>query len=135
MEKNGYINEGDIKQITDKVEQEFREIYNSMIENDSVDSEPTPMPSVLRNGLNKFETGVELESLRKLNKDLLKRPEGFKGFKKTERILKRREDALEEGNKADWGTGEALAYASILKDGIPIRITGQDTERGTFAHR
>lgn len=134
-EKNGYINEGDIKQITDKVEQEFREIYNSMIENDSVDSEPTPMPSVLRNGLNKFETGVELESLRKLNKDLLKRPEGFKGFKKTERILKRREDALEEGNKADWGTGEALAYASILKDGIPIRITGQDTERGTFAHR
>lgn len=135
LEKNGYINEGDIKQITDKVEQEFREIYNSMIENDSVDSEPTPMPSVLRNGLNKFETGVELESLRKLNKDLLKRPEGFKGFKKTERILKRREDALEEGNKADWGTGEALAYASILKDGIPIRITGQDTERGTFAHR
>lgn len=96
LEKNGYINEGDIKQITDKVEQEFREIYNSMIENDSVDSEPTPMPSVLRNGLNKFETGVELESLRKLNKDLLKRPEGFKGFKKTERILKRREDALEE---------------------------------------
>lgn len=135
LEKNGYINEGDIKQITDKVEQEFREIYNSMIENDSVDSEPTPMPSVLRNGLNKFETGVELESLRKLNKDLLKRPEGFKGFKKTERILKRREDALEEGNKADWGTGEALAYASILKDGIPIRIAGQDTERGTFAHR
>jgi 2-oxoglutarate dehydrogenase E1 component len=135
LEKNGYINDGDIKQITDKVEQEFRDIYNGMIENDSVDSEPTPMPSVLRNGLDKFETGVELESLRKLNKDLLKRPEGFKGFKKTERILKRREDALEEGNKADWGTGEALAYASILKDGIPIRLTGQDTERGTFAHR
>ncbi|WP_068675644.1 2-oxoglutarate dehydrogenase E1 component [Oceanobacillus sp. Castelsardo] len=135
LEKNGYIDEGDIKQITERVEQEFRDIYNGMIENDSVDSEPTPMPSVLRNGLNKFETGVELESLRKLNKDLLKRPEGFKGFKKTERILKRREDALKEGNKADWGTGEALAYASILKDGIPIRLTGQDTERGTFAHR
>src|SRR5699024_12781620 len=42
---------------------------------------------------------------------------------------------LEEGQKAEWGEGEALAFASILKDGIPIRITGQDSERGTFAHR
>ncbi|WP_407939184.1 2-oxoglutarate dehydrogenase E1 component [Oceanobacillus salinisoli] len=135
LEKNGYIKEGEIKQIEDTVEKEFRDIYNGMIENESIDSEPPFMPSILRNGLNKFETGIDLKTLKKLNKDLLKRPEGFKGFKKTERILKRRENALEEGNKADWGTGEALAYASILKDGIPIRITGQDTERGTFAHR
>lgn len=52
-----------------------------------------------------------------------------------EKILTRRKNVLEEGNKADWGAGEALTYASILQDGIPIRLTGQDSERGTFAHR
>ena len=42
---------------------------------------------------------------------------------------------LEDGGKVDWGHAEALAFASLLADGIPIRITGQDTERGTFAQR
>ncbi|WP_425464014.1 2-oxoglutarate dehydrogenase E1 component [Oceanobacillus piezotolerans] len=134
IEKN-YINNEEFDNITEKVQTNLRDIYNSMKENDQINSEPPYMPEILRNGLNKFETAVELETLKKLNKDLLKRPEGFNGFKKTEKILKRRENALEEGNKADWGTGEALAYASILKDGIPVRLTGQDTERGTFAHR
>src|SRR5690606_16473551 len=70
-----------------------------------------------------------------LNQDLLKRPEGFKVFKRLNRVFNRRKNLFENGNKADWGEGEALAYASILRDGIPIRLTGQDSERGTFAHR
>ncbi|WP_085994465.1 2-oxoglutarate dehydrogenase E1 component [Oceanobacillus senegalensis] len=135
LEKNGYIESSEFKKITEKVEKGFRDIYNGMIENEDIDLEPPYMPEILKNGLNKFDTAVDLDTLKALNKNLLKRPDGFKGFKKTERVLKRRENALEQGNKADWGTGEALAYASILKEGIPIRITGQDTERGTFAHR
>src|SRR5699024_2737395 len=59
----------------------------------------------------------------------------FNMFKRLNRVFNRRHDILEEGNKADWGEGEALTYASILQDGIPIRLTGQDSERGTFAHR
>ncbi len=78
---------------------------------------------------------MDLDVLEKLNQELLARPEGFNAFKKTERILGRRAKMLDEGNIVDWGAGEALAFASILRDGIPIRITGQDTERGTFAHR
>src|SRR5690625_3667026 len=93
------------------------------------------MPKALKNGLDQFETAVPLEDLKALNAGMLNRPEGFNGFKKLEKILKRRENVLEEGNKADWGAGEALTYASILQDGIPIRLTGQDSERGTFAHR
>lgn len=133
--EKGYIKEEDFQKITEKIESNLRAIYNSLIEKEDADVEVPYMPEVLKNGLDHFNTAVDLNVLKKLNKDLLKRPEGFNGFKKTERILKRRENALEEGNKVDWGTGEALAYASILRDGIPIRITGQDTERGTFAHR
>lgn len=135
MEK-GYVEEGYYDELTKKVQEELRDIYNGMEEDEAINHEAKDMPQVLLNGLDKYEdTAVDLETLKQLNKDLLKRPEGFNGFKKTEKILHRRENALDDGNKADWGTGEALAYASILKDGIPIRITGQDTERGTFAHR
>ncbi|MFC4559093.1 2-oxoglutarate dehydrogenase E1 component [Virgibacillus kekensis] len=123
------------EKMKDGVQTELREIYESMKENETGSAEAKSMPKALKNGLDRFETAVPLEDLKKLNAGLLNRPEGFNGFKKLEKILKRRENVLEEGNKADWGAGEALAYASILKDGIPIRLTGQDTERGTFAHR
>ncbi len=116
-------------------EAQLRSIYNGMKEDDVKKAEMRVMPEVLKNGLDQFETAVPLATLKALNKDLLKRPEGFNGFKKLEKILKRRENVLDKGNKADWGAGEALTYASILHDGIPIRITGQDAERGTFAHR
>ncbi len=135
LESKNIIKGEDFDKIKEDVEGKLSAIYENMIENEIGHPEAKLMPEVLLNGLDKFETAVDLETLKALNKELLKRPEGFKGFKKTEKVLNRRAKALEEGNKADWGTGEALAYASILRDGIPIRLTGQDTERGTFAHR
>ncbi|WP_164215979.1 2-oxoglutarate dehydrogenase E1 component [Virgibacillus sp. YIM 98842] len=135
LEEKGTLGQEAFTKIKKDVEDDLRSIYNSMKENETADSEPDSMPAALTNGLGQFDTAVELDRLKALNKGLLKRPDGFTGFKKVERILKRRAEALEEGNKADWGTGEALAYATILEDGIPIRLTGQDTERGTFAHR
>ncbi len=135
LENRNIIKAEDFDQMKEAVETKLSDIYSEMVENEIGHPEAKLMPEVLLNGLDKFETAVDLETLKTLNKELLKRPEGFKGFKKTEKVLNRRADALEEGNKADWGTGEALAYASILRDGIPIRLTGQDTERGTFAHR
>ncbi|MCQ6557702.1 2-oxoglutarate dehydrogenase E1 component [Paenibacillus mendelii] len=80
-------------------------------------------------------TSVPLPNLQAINRDLLKWPEDFKVYGKLERILKRREGAFEEGGKVDWGLAETMAFATILADGKPIRITGQDSERGTFAHR
>ncbi|ASN06649.1 2-oxoglutarate dehydrogenase E1 component [Virgibacillus necropolis] len=135
LKEKGTIDEEGFKKIMNQVEESLRGIYDSMKENKSGAAEAQNMPNVLKNGLDQFETAVPLDTLKALNKDLLNRPEGFNGFKKLEKILKRRENVLEEGNKADWGAGEALAYASILNDGIPIRLAGQDTERGTFAHR
>ncbi|GAA3312974.1 hypothetical protein GCM10020331_002040 [Ectobacillus funiculus] len=56
-------------------------------------------------------------------------------YPKLKKILERRESALEEGGKVEWALAEALALATILQDGKPIRLTGQDSERGTFAQR
>ncbi|HLS08320.1 2-oxoglutarate dehydrogenase E1 component [Lentibacillus sp.] len=135
LQKEGIVEQDELKNLKKQTENKLREIYENMKENDSSDAEPESMPKALTNGLDRFDTTVPLDTLKKLNKDLQSRPEGFTVFRKLKRILSRRENVLEEGNKADWGAGEALTYASILNDGIPIRLTGQDTERGTFAHR
>ncbi|HLR40235.1 MAG TPA: 2-oxoglutarate dehydrogenase E1 component [Virgibacillus sp.] len=135
LQTENVIDENVLPKLKEKTEEDLRAIYDSMKENDTGEAETKSMPKALKNGLDQFETAVPLEDLKALNAGMLNRPEGFNGFKKLEKILKRRENVLEEGNKADWGAGEALTYASILQDGIPIRLTGQDSERGTFAHR
>ncbi|PYI51892.1 2-oxoglutarate dehydrogenase E1 component [Paenibacillus flagellatus] len=81
------------------------------------------------------ETAVPLDRLRDINAALLVRPEGFRTYPKLQRILERRAKALDEGEKADWALAETLAFATILADGKPIRVSGQDSQRGTFAHR
>jgi 2-oxoglutarate dehydrogenase E1 component len=80
-------------------------------------------------------TTVPAERLVALNQALLERPSGFTPNSKLERLLQRRQAVLQDGGAIDWGHAEALAFASILADGTPIRLTGQDTERGTFSHR
>ena len=79
-------------------------------------------------------TAVAAGRLRSLNEQLLRVPDGFTPHPKLMRQLERRREALEDGG-IDWGQAEALAFASLLVEGIPIRLTGQDTERGTFSHR
>lgn len=80
-------------------------------------------------------TAVPIEELREINLELLNRPEGFTEYTKLQRILQRRATALNDGEKVDWAHAETLAFATILADGTPIRLSGQDSERGTFAHR
>jgi multifunctional 2-oxoglutarate metabolism enzyme len=79
-------------------------------------------------------TAVEADKLRAINEALLKTPEGFNVHRKLRRPLSRRTDALEQGG-IDFGHAEALAFGSLLTEGVHVRLTGQDTERGTFSHR
>ena len=79
-------------------------------------------------------TAVADDRLRTLNEQLLAVPDGFTVYPKLEKQLARRRETVDEGG-IDWGQAEALAFASLLTEGIPIRLSGQDTERGTFAHR
>ena len=92
-----------------------------------------------RHGLAKdFEkspaTSVPLEKLMELGKKLSTLPEGRKYFKKIAKIFDDRANAY-LNDRVDWGSAEMLAYASLLAEGHPVRISGQDVERGTFSHR
>jgi multifunctional 2-oxoglutarate metabolism enzyme len=88
------------------------------------------------------QTAVAVERLRELGGQLLRAPEGFTVHPKLVKQLERRRAALEEGRqegeehaRLDWAHAEALAFASLLTEGTPVRLTGQDTERGTFSQR
>jgi 2-oxoglutarate dehydrogenase E1 component len=80
------------------------------------------------------ETGIDKKKLIELGVKLATLPEGKKYFRKIAKIFEDRLNAIKE-NKLDWGTAEMLAYASLLVEGHPVRISGQDVERGTFSHR
>jgi 2-oxoglutarate dehydrogenase E1 component len=78
-------------------------------------------------------TAVSADRLEALNEQLLEVPADFEVHPKLLKQLERRRTTLETG--IDWGHAESLAFATLLVDGISIRLTGQDSERGTFAHR
>ena len=84
--------------------------------------------------LNSPQTGVPKNELLKLGKKLATLPTGKKYFRKIAKIYEDRYTAITE-DKLDWGSAEMLAYASLLVEGHPVRISGQDVERGTFSHR
>jgi 2-oxoglutarate dehydrogenase E1 component len=79
-------------------------------------------------------TAVRGDSLESINTRLLEWPQGFKVHPRLAKTLERRREAL-HGAAIDWGHAEALAFGSLLIDGVNVRISGQDVERGTFAHR
>ena len=79
-------------------------------------------------------TAVPASALEALNTQLLTWPAAFHGPPKLMKIIERRRDALHSG-AIDWGHAEALAFGSLLADGVGVRLSGQDAERGTFAHR
>ncbi len=95
--------------------------------------EEAPEPGPARSG--NPATALSAGQLIDLNEALLRRPESFTTNPKLDRVLQRRRTAVGDKGALDWGHAEALAFASILADGTPIRFSGQDTERGTFSQR
>jgi len=97
-----------------------------------------PVPEVPPSGAaKKARTAVALDTLKAINADLLKVPEGFTVHRKLERGRERRKAmfASPVERSIDWAAAEELAMATILADAVPIRFTGEDVERGTFSHR
>jgi 2-oxoglutarate dehydrogenase E1 component len=80
-------------------------------------------------------TSVDAAKLRDLARRLYVLPEKFQPFAKIKTLLQRRLETVEKGAEIDWGNAEHLAFASLLAEGVPIRLSGQDSGRGTFSHR
>ena len=80
-------------------------------------------------------TGAALATLRQIGERITEVPQGFHLHRTIQRFLENRRKAIETGEGIDWSTAEALAFCSLLLEDHPVRISGQDTERGTFSQR
>ena len=81
------------------------------------------------------DTAVSAALIEEVGAGLTRVPEGFTVHRKISRILDRQRAALTEGGEVDWALAEALAFGTLLLEGSPVRLSGQDSARGTFSHR
>jgi 2-oxoglutarate dehydrogenase E1 component len=109
----------------DRLKASFGDVTAAKVEHDGAIPRSTTADPV---------TAVAADTLKELTEELLRTPEEFTVHPKLAKQLERRRTAIEEGG-IDWGQAESLAFASLLLDGIPIRLTGQDSQRGTFSQR
>ncbi len=81
------------------------------------------------------KTAISPETFAEVGKALTTLPDGYPVHKTVQRMLSAKEKMFETGDGFDWATGEALAFGSLLTEGFPVRLAGQDATRGTFSHR
>ncbi len=116
------------KAVADELGEIFKQVKAKKEEDVGVPAEVHPPR------LDHPETQVSAARLTALNEEMLGWPAGFKLHPTLQRTLARRKEGL-QARGIDWGHGEALAFGSLLEDGVAVRLTGQDAERGTFSHR
>ncbi len=81
------------------------------------------------------ETGIPLEKLKEIGEKISAIPGEFHAHRTIQRFMENRRQMIETGEGVDWATAEALAFASLVDEGHPVRLSGQDSERGTFSQR
>ena len=127
------LGEDEVKRIDDELRAQLQKTYEEMkkdLANHAGHGEP---PKAAPWDSPSIDTSVKAERLVSLNEQLLSWPSTFKLHSTIQRSLSRRREALQDA--IDWGHAEVLAFASLLTDGVGVRLTGQDAERGTFSHR
>jgi 2-oxoglutarate dehydrogenase E1 component len=80
-------------------------------------------------------TGVDAATLKEIGRKITKVPDGFRVHRTVQRFLENRAKAIDSGQGIDWATGEALAFCTLMQEGFHVRLSGQDSERGTFSQR
>ncbi len=121
--------------VTDKIDEAYQEIHGSAC--------PFPEDRFFENwdgfqgtySHDPIETGMDKDELIDLARQLNQLPDNFKLHTKLKRLWRNRLESVEKGEGIDWGNAENLAFGSLLAQGTPIRLSGQDCGRGTFSHR
>ena len=131
--EDGIVTDGQVADMRADVTKSLREVQDNVREYDPV-ADDTPdeereVPVVPET------TGVALELLERVNDATVDLPDGFEPHPKLWRQLGRRASVFSPNRAIDWGHAESLAFGSLLMEGIPVRLTGQDAQRGTFSHR
>lgn len=129
-----------------KLEEEYKEGLEEKLEK-SKEEETTHITAIMQDEWEGFEPATEeqmmtavdttfnQESLGEIAKVITHLPDDKKFMRKISKLVEMRKKMYFEDNKIDWGLAELLAYGSLLKEGFDVRMTGQDSERGTFSHR
>jgi 2-oxoglutarate dehydrogenase E1 component len=121
------------REIWEGLARRHRELKEELSASDT--EQPTGGYQLDRSPSPEVKTAVSAERLKGLNEELLRVPDGFTVHPKLLKQLERRREAIGPDGGIDWAQAEALAYASLLTEGTPVRLTGQDAERGTFSQR
>jgi 2-oxoglutarate dehydrogenase E1 component len=135
LEAKGLLEAGKAEELLQAGLKGLQDVSDKLDEEGSL-KEPLPKPPP-RGAAQKVKTAVSIKRLKELNQSLMQFPENFHLNPKLEKSVERRRKLLDkpDDGKIDWAAAEELAFASILEDGIPIRLTGEDTIRGTFSQR
>ncbi len=134
----GEFTEEEVEEIKSQYQEQLEAAYNTAkaLEDKKIDhfveSNADRQPPYSFDG---YDTRVPKKQLEKIVERLVNVPEGFKANRKILRQLKAKHKAFKDNTGIDWGMGEAMAFGSLLVDGTPVRLSGQDSERGTFSHR
>ena len=131
--EDGVISESDAEGIQETVRDRLRaaqamvqaEPEEEKDEEDEAQSDPHPP----------LDTRVPLEDLIRLNEDSMARPRSFQVHPKLARWFEKRREGFGPASRLEWAHAETLAFATLLEEGVPIRLAGQDSERGTFSQR
>ena len=139
MLEKGVVQNSDIENLTRQINRRLEKAYETIHGSECL----FPIPIFYENwqgfhqtySFDPINTGVKKDTLIALSKKLNSEPQDFSLNPKLERLLKKRRQTIETGEGIDWATAEVLAFATLITEGAPIRLSGQDSGRGTFSQR
>ena len=130
----GILTKEQMSEMIDSVQKEMRTAQDKIDKSDKMNSTAMNKPESLQLPLQSDEKEFSFEHLKEINDAMLNYPEDFHVFRKLNKVLENVEPFENENGLVDCSS-RTISFATIVQDGISIRLTGQDSERGTFSHR